>query len=86
MSPSQVELKMVMEVGLLERNFQSLYTTNLLIIIEMLPCPFGFEYQSTSMMCTCDSKLVEYGMNCSINKQTVWRKSSFWIATAEECP
>ena len=28
MSPSQVELTMVMEVEHLERNFQSLYTTN----------------------------------------------------------
>jgi len=47
MSPSQVELTMVMEVEYLdtvtagECNFQSLYSTNLLIIIEMLPCPFG---------------------------------------------
>jgi len=37
-----------------------LYFTNLLINIEMLPCPLGFEYHNTSMMCTCDSKLVEY--------------------------
>jgi len=81
---------MVMEVEQLdtvtagECNFQSLYSTNLFIIIEMLPCPLGFEYHNTSMMCTCDSKLVEYKINCSIDAQTVWRKSSFWIATAEE--
>ena len=60
------------------------YLTNLLINIKMLLCPLGFEYHNTSMMCTCDSKLVEYGINCSIDTQTVWRKSSFWITTAEQ--
>ena len=60
------------------------YFSNLLINSEMLQCPVGFEYHSTSMICTCDSKLVEYGIkNCSIDAQTIWRKNSFWIATAE---
>ena len=74
---------MVMEVEYLdtvtagEYNFQSLYSTNLFINIEMLPCPFGFEYHNTSMMCTCDSKLVEYKINCSIGAQTVWRRVHF---------
>ena len=36
------------------------------------------------MMCTCDSKLVENEINCSIDTQTVWRKNSFWITAAEE--
>ena len=61
-----------------------LYITDFKISIEMLPCPLGFEYDNTSMMCTCDSKLVENEINCSIETQTVWRKSSFWITTAEE--
>ena len=63
MSPSQVELTMEVEVEHLdtvtagERNLQknarnSLYFNNLLINIEMLPCPLGFEYHNTSMMCT----------------------------------
>ena len=60
-----------------------LYFSNLLINIQILPCPLGFEYDNTSMLCTCDSKLVENEINCSIDTQTVWRKSSFWIATAE---
>ena len=57
-----------------EPNF---YLTNPLISIKMLPCPLGFEYDNPSMMCTCDSKLVENEINCSIDTQTVWRKSSF---------
>ena len=67
MSPSQVELTMVMEVesldtpgrnvlrtGALQLNLMNLelYLTNLLINIEMLACPLGFEYDNTSMMCT----------------------------------
>ena len=75
-----------------ERNFEDklsvidpdFYFSNLLIGIETLQCPLGFEYQNTSMICTCDSKLVKYGIkNCSIDAQTIWRKNSFWIATAE---
>ena len=99
MSPSKVELLMVMKVesldtpdrtvlrtGALKHNLVNLelYLTNLLIHIEMLACPLGFEYDNTSMTCTCDSKLMEHGLNCSIDTQTVWRKSSFWITTAEE--
>ena len=59
------------------------YFTNLLIHIEMLLCPSGFGYNNKSMTCKCDSKLVEYGINCSIDTQTIRRKSSFWITTAE---
>ena len=61
----------------------SLYFTNLLIHIETLFCPSGFEYDKKSMTCKCDFKLVQYGITCSIDIQTVWRKSSFWITTAE---
>ena len=100
MSPSQIELTMVMEVENLDTPDRDvmqaarelpnnllntdLYFTNLLINIEILPCSLGFEYENISMMCTCDSKLLKYGLNCSIDSQTVWRKRSFWITTAEE--
>ena len=72
-----------------EFNFQNksqdpdLYFTNLLIHIEMLLCPLGFEYDNKSMTCECDSKLVEYGINCSIDTQTIRRKTSLWITTAK---
>ena len=76
-----------------ERNFEDkpsviidphFYFSDLLIIAEMLQCPLGFEYQNTSMICTCDSKLVKYGIkSCSIDAQAIWRKNSFWIAIAE---
>ena len=100
MSRSQVKLTMELKVGSLDifdwnaitgiHKYQNkssmidLYFSNLLINIEMLSCPLGFEYDNTSMTCTCDSKLVENEINCSIDTQTVWRKSSFWITTAEE--
>ena len=101
MSPSQMELTMVMEVENLDTpdrdvmqaakklsknllNTDLYLTTNLLINIKILPCPLGFEYDNTSMTCTCDSKLAENEINCSIDTQTVWRKRSFWITTAEE--
>ena len=66
------------------RSMTDLYITNLQINVKILPCPLGFEYHNTSMTCTCDSKLQEYGLNYSIDTQTVRRKNSFWITTAEE--
>ena len=60
-----------------------LYIANLLINIKMLPCPLGFEFQNKSMTCICNSKLIKHGINCSIDTQTIWRKNSFWITTAE---
>ena len=101
MSPSQVNLTMIVEIENLDipdtivmraggkHKLQNksldpdIYFTNLLIHIKMLLCPSGFEYDNKSMTCTCDSKLVEYEINCSIDTQTIWRKSSFWITTAE---
>ena len=76
----------VLRTGAKQLNLMNLelYLTNLLINIEILPCPLGFEYDNTSMTCTCDSKLAENEINCSIDTQTVWRKRSFWITTAEE--
>ena len=72
-----------------EFNFQNksldpdLYFINLLIHIEMLLCPSGFEYDNKTMTCKCNSKLVEYGINCSIDTQTIRRKNSFWITRAK---
>ena len=62
----------------------AMYFMDLKINIETLFCPLGFEFHNKSMTCTCDSKLVDYGINCSIDTQTIQRKSSFWITTAEE--
>ena len=99
MSPPQMKLTMEVKVDNLDipdrnvmqvigannlHNKPDLYFINWLINIEMLPCPLGFEYHNRSMTCTCDSKLVENEINCSIDTQTVWRKSSFWITAAEE--
>ena len=100
MSPSQVKLTMTVEVeslntpgvgellqaaGQLNKLIDlDKYFTNLLIYIRTLSCPLGFEYNNRLMICTCDSKLDEYGLNCSINTQTIWRKNPFWITTAEE--
>ena len=101
MSPSQVKLRMIVEIEFLDTpdmtmmqaaaryNLQNksidpdTYFTNLLINIEVLLCPSGFEYYNQSMTCKCDSKLMEYGLNCSIETQTIWRKNPFWITTAE---
>ena len=72
------------QAGLKKLIHPAIYFVDLKINIETLFCPLGFEFHNKSMMCTCDSKLVEYGINCSIDAQTIWRKNLFWITTAVE--
>ena len=70
--------------GLKKLIHPGIYFVDLKINVEMLLCPLGFEFHNKSMTCKCDSKLLEYGINCSIDTQTIRRKNSFWITTAEE--
>ena len=71
------------QAGLKKLIYPGIYFVDLKINVEMLLCPLGFEFHNKSMTCTCDLKLLECGLNCSIGTQTIWRKSSFWITTAE---
>ena len=52
---------------------------NLSVHIEVQFCPLGFVFNITSQTCICHPKLLENEINCSIDTQTVFRKSPIWI-------
>ena len=49
------------------------------IDIVFLPCPFGFELNTTCSKCDCASHLRAPGVICDINSQTIHRPKSMWI-------
>ena len=52
---------------------------NLSVHIEVQFCPLGFVFNFVSQTCICHPKLLENGINCSIDTQTVSRDNSIWI-------
>ena len=54
--------------------------TQLTLRIELQQCPLGFIFSNNSKTCTCHPKLQQHGINCSIDTQTVYRKSHIWIS------
>ena len=47
------------------------------IIIQQ--CPLGFVFNNRSLTCVCHLKLQQHEINCSIDTQTVYRRSPLWI-------
>ena len=45
--------------------------------IRLNTCPLGFVLNTS--LCICHPQLQKYGINCSIDTQTVNRRSSMWI-------
>ena len=59
---------------LMEKQF-----SQLTVHIEMQQCPLGFKFSNRSQTCICHPKLQQHEINCSIDTQTVYRKSPLWI-------
>ena len=49
------------------------------ITIIKLPCPDGFDMNSTSHSCVCNSLLQSYGFKCSIQEDLLFRPGNEWI-------
>ena len=47
--------------------------------IQVLLCPLGFMFNNHSLTCICHPKLQQHEINCSIDTQTVYRRSPLWI-------
>ena len=47
--------------------------------LELLLCPLGFVFNDSSHTCNCHPKLQQHEINCSIDTQTVYRRSPLWI-------
>ena len=54
------------------------------INVFLLPCPVGFVLDQTTNMCDCHSLLKEYGINCSIETQKIYRRAPLWIYGLED--
>ena len=57
----------------------NLQFSELTVRIEVLLCPLGFVFDNISQTCTCHHKLQQHEINCSINTQTVYRRSPLLI-------
>ena len=57
----------------------NLQFSELTIHVEVQPCPLGFVFNDSSMTSICHPKLQQLKINCSIDTQTVYRRSPLWI-------
>eukprot|EP00731_Ephydatia_muelleri_P028278 Em0019g1151a len=63
-------------------------------LVTVLPCPFGFIWNSTSYSCTCAPLLQKFDVLCDINKQVVTTSGTLWVgntssgdlAAHDHCP
>lgn len=60
------------------------YEVPLLISITLKDCPGGFQLSPDTLSCICHIKLTVNSIGCNINDQTVQRKVSYWISTADQ--
>ena len=61
------------------RTVINLQFSELTVHIEVQQCPLGFLLDNNSHTCICHPKLQQHEINCSINTQTVYRRSPLWI-------
>ena len=57
----------------------NLQFSELTINIKVQLCPLGFVFNNNSQTCICHPKLQQHEINCSIDTQTVYRRSPLWI-------
>ena len=61
------------------RTLTKLQFSELTVHIYVKQCPLGFVFSNSSQTCTCHPKLQQLEINCSIDTQTVYRRSPLWI-------
>ena len=78
--PQNLVIKNALEYNLhVNKSLINLQFSELTVHIEVRPCPLGFVFNDSSQTCICHPKLQQYNINCSIDTQTVYRKSPLWI-------
>ena len=64
---------------IVNRTYTSLQFSEFNVHIEVKQCPLGFVFNTSSQTCICHPKLQQHGINCSIDTQTVYRRSPLWL-------
>ena len=68
-----------LEYTQVNRTLINLQFSELTVHIEVRLCPLGFVFNINSQTCICHPKLQQHEINCSIDTQTVYRRSPLWI-------
>ena len=61
------------------RTLITLQFSELTMHVDLKPCPLAFVFDKNSQTCICSPKLQQQQINCSIDTQTVYRRSPLWI-------
>ena len=93
-SPNEIIMKLMVEkhnvppnmfinTGLiylqLNRTLTKLQFSELTVYIKVQQCPLGFVFKNNTQTCICHLKLQQHEINCSIDTQTVYRRSPLWM-------
>ena len=60
-----------------EHNLYSTYHT----YVKVLSCPFGFEWNDTFQICSCNDDLIKNNVQCDIDTLNVTRTGTLWVGT-----
>ena len=78
--PQNVVIKNALKYNLhVNKTSINLQFSELTVHIEVRLCPLGFVFNNNSQTCICHPKLQQHEINCSIDTQTVYRRSPLWI-------
>ena len=54
---------------------------SIIVELEILPCPLGFDFSPSEQICICENRLQQFTNTCTIDDQRILRpqNSEFWI-------
>lgn len=59
---------------------RDLEKSKIVVAVNFLPCPLGFQLSQQNTTCVCHSPLQRFTNTCDIDSQTIQRKGSFWFS------
>ena len=77
--PQYIAIDGTVKILLINRTLMNFQFSKLTVHIEVPLCPLGFVFNNSFLTCVCHPKLQQHKINCSIDTQTVYRRSPLWI-------
>ena len=78
-TPQNMVIEEAVDTLLVNNTLINLQFSELTVQIEVQPCPLGFVFNNNPHTCICHRKLQQHEINCSIDTQTIYRRSPLWI-------